>query len=326
MNILFVTSTRIGDAVLSTGLLGHLIETCPEARITVACGQAAAPLFEAAPKVVRRIVLVKRRAAFHWLKLWRECVTTRWDLVVDLRGSALSYVLLTKRRHVLRPRAADGHRVQGLATVLGLEEPPAPRVWTGSEHEAAAAAFLPDGGPILGLGPTANWRGKTWRAENFAALVARLTGPTGILPEARVVVFGAANERELAQPVLDAIPGGRLIDLVGKVDLPTAAAALRRCALFIGNDSGLMHLAAAAGVPTLGLFGPSREEHYAPWGACTAVVRTRASYEELHNRRCERPDYETLMDGLDVGSVETAANELWRRCAAAHTAARRIDG
>ncbi len=314
MNILFVTSTRIGDAVLATGLLGHLIETYPNSRITLACGPAAAPLFAAAPNVVRRIVLVKRRASLHWFDLWRACVTSWWDLVVDLRGSAIAYLLPARARRVYRRRAGSEHRIHELARVLGLAEPPEPRVWTTPEQDAEAARLVPNGGPVLALGPTANWRGKIWRAENFAALVGRLTAADAILPGARVAVFGAPHERPTARPLLDAIPAERLIDLVGAVDLPTAAAALRRCALYIGNDSGLMHLAAAAGAPTLGLFGPSRAEHYTPWGRRTAAVRTAVAYDDLFPPGFDHRTTDTLMDSLSVDAAEHAAVELWRRC------------
>jgi len=60
--------------------------------------------------------------------------------------------------------------------------------------------------------------------------------------------------------------------LVGELAVPEAAAVLARCALFVGNDSGLMHLSAATGTPTLGLFGPSRVEEYAPAGRYTATA------------------------------------------------------
>ena len=84
--------------------------------------------------------------------------------------------------------------------------------------------------------------------------------------------------------------------------------------MFIGNDSGLMHLAAASGIPTLGLFGPSPERRYRPWGAHAAVVRTVQSYEELIGA----PDFDhrrsaTLMDGLDVAAAVAAAQDLWRQ-------------
>lgn len=77
----------------------------------------------------------------------------------------------------------------------------------------------------------------------------------------------------MAAPVLAAL-GERAVDLVGNLSLPEVAAVLSRCVLFVGNDSGLMHLSAAAGTPTLGLFGPTRVEEYAPAGrhAATAVA------------------------------------------------------
>ena len=284
MNVLFVGSTRIGDAVLTTGLLADLIERHADARITIACGPLAMPLFAAMPQVVRRIPVVKRAASLHWLDLWRRCCPTRWDLVVDMRGSALAYLLAARRRMVYRRGDGNAHRLVDLARAFGLPEPPAPRIWTSPENEAEAARLVPDGGPVLALGPTANWLGKIWRAENFAALIDRLTAPDGILPDARVAVFAAAAERALAQPVLDAVPAGCLIDLIGAVDLTTAAAALSRCDLYVGNDSGLMHIAAAAGAPTLGLFGRAGPRTTRP-GVRAAPSRVLAS----PMRNCFRP-------------------------------------
>ncbi|MDE8346921.1 MAG: glycosyltransferase family 9 protein, partial [Acidocella sp.] len=69
---------------------------------------------------------------------------------------------------------------------------------------------------------------------------------------------------------LAALPGA--INLTGTLTLTEAAACLRRATIFIGNDSGLMHLAAAAGTPTLGLFGRSRVNEYAPAGPVTATA------------------------------------------------------
>jgi ADP-heptose:LPS heptosyltransferase len=70
--------------------------------------------------------------------------------------------------------------------------------------------------------------------------------------------------------VLAALPGA--IDLAGRLTLPEASACLARVALFVGNDSGLMHLAAASGAPTLGLFGPTPAHEYSPAGPHTAVA------------------------------------------------------
>ena len=301
--------------VLSSGLLDHLLRTHPHAQVTVACGPLAAPLFVAAPRVERIIALEKRRWNGHWIRLWFDTVPTRWDLIVDLRRSAVAWLLASGKRAVLPRARPDEHRVVQIARALDLgDAPPAPRLWSSADDKEAANRLLPGGAPVLGIGPTANWAGKTWRAERFAELVARLIGPRGILPRARVAVFGSTSERAMAHPVLASVPEAGRIDLVGNHSLPTVCECLRHCVFYVGNDSGLMHMAAAAGVPTLGLFGPSHTTHYAPWGTHTAHVRTTLSYNAL----VRGPGYDhrttdTLMDSLSVDMAAAAARRLWRR-------------
>jgi lipopolysaccharide heptosyltransferase III len=316
MHILFVSATRIGDAVLSTGLLSYLVERHPDARFTIAAGPVAAPLFEAVPRLERVIVVEKRRYGLHWLRLYAGVVGRRWDLVVDIRGSALAYLLIARERRVRGKGAREEPRVIQLGRLFGVDPPPAPRLWTLPKHDAAAARLVPPGGPVLAIGPAANWRGKTWRSERFAELARRLTAPVGLMPGACVAVLAAAHERDQAAPVLAAIAPERRIDLVGRTDLLTAAAALKRCALFVGNDTGLMHMAAAMGVPTVGLFGPSPASHYAPWGPRTAVAQTERPWRSLMSA----PDFDhrtsdTLMDGLSVDAAEAAVRGLWQRLA-----------
>jgi heptosyltransferase-3 len=165
---------------------------------------------------------------------------------------------------------------------------------------------------VLAIGPAANWPAKQWRAERFAELAARLTAAAGPLPGSRVAVLAAAHERELAEPVLAALPPGRRIDLVGRVDLLTAAAVLRRCAMFIGNDTGLMHIAAASRTPTLGLFGPSPVAQYAPWGRRAAWVCSADPPEAMFGPGFDHRTTGTLMDGLSVDAAEAAARRLWQ--------------
>jgi len=268
MRILFVTSNRVGDAVLSTGLLDHLIHRHPNARITVVCGRVAEQLFLRMPNRAATIVLDKRPYGLHWPPLWASVATTLWDLVVDIRGSALSWMVPTRRRAVWRRR--PGPKIAELAAVLGLSPPPLPVVWTAAADEARAQALLPASAPVIALGPTANWAPKTWPADRFAALFQALRA--GPLPGARPAVFAGPGdaERTMAAPLLAALPDA--IDLAGCLTLPEAAACLARATLYIGNDSGLMHLAAAAGAPTLGLFGPTPVAEYAPVGRRAATA------------------------------------------------------
>jgi len=318
MTILFITSNRLGDAVLSTGLLGHLLEASPSPRVWVACGAVPAPLFAAAPGVERVLPLIKRRWAGHWRDLWRACVPIRWRLVVDLRNTPVSRLLWASRRVGLPAVQPDQHKVAQLGATLGLAPPPAPRLWLPDTVQARAAGLIPAGPPVLALAPAAAWIGKTWPADRFIDLARRLTAADGILPGARLAVLGGEAERPALIPLLAALatatPAGTAIDLVGHVDPLTAAACLARCAMFIGNDSGVMHLAAAVGIPTLGLFGPSPPTRYAPWGPRCAVVTTTRSYEELTGG----PDFHHLkprswMDGLSVDVAQEAAHGLWAR-------------
>jgi ADP-heptose:LPS heptosyltransferase len=219
------------------------------------------------PRLDRLILMEKRRDRRHWLPLWAAAAFTHWDLVVDIRASALSYLVPARRR--ARMRRGTGPKIAQLASVLGLSPPPLPVAWTAPADEARAASLLPPG-PLLILAPTANWTGKIWPAERFGELGRALLA--GKLAGAAVAVMAGPGsaERDLAAPVLAAFPAA--IDLVGRLSLPEAAACLRRASLFIGNDSGLMHLAAAAGAPTLGLFGPTPAGEYAPAGRLAAAV------------------------------------------------------
>lgn len=312
MRILFVTASRIGDAVLSTGLLAHMAETWPQARFTVACGAAAADLFRPMPFVERVIPMVKRKRAGHWLDLWRATCGTWWSRVVDLRGSAIGYVLPTFHRHVLKSSWEPKHRLVHLSSVLGLPQPLPPRLWNSPAQVDHAARLIPDG-PVLALGPGANWGAKQWPAESFAEVMNVLTGADGLLPGAHVAVFGAESERASLAPLLGAVPPGRLVDLVGRLDLATVHACLGRSSLFIGNDSGLMHVAAASGVPTLGLFGPSSEVFYGPFGAKCRSVRGPRSFEDIcHAADFDHRSQDCMMRDLTPARVVEAATGLWR--------------
>lgn len=282
MNVLFITASRLGDAVLSTGLLDHIIRAYPEARITIACGALPASLFEGMPGLVRIIPMRKKKFHGHWLDLWKQVIGTRWDMVVDLRDSAVSRLVRAEKRYIFSKNIdRNRHKVEQAAAVMALDYVPAPRIWVTGTQQKQAEELIPPGGPVLGVGPTANWIGKTWPAERFIEVIAYITGAEGPLPAARVAVFAAPGEEDEARKVLASVPPARQIDVIAKTDPGTAAAALARCAFYIGNDSGLMHCAAAAGVPTVGLFGPSYPHLYRPWGAHTAYAQTPESFDQL---------------------------------------------
>ena len=294
MRILFITSSRIGDAVISCGILERLRLEHPGARFTIACGTVAEGVFTRFPALDRLIVFEKEGYDLHWLKLWARTALHLWDLVVDVRGSGISLFLPTRRRKILRGGRRPGRRYVQLADAFGFIPAPLPVAWTAPADDAKAAALL-GGGPVIAFGPTANWDGKIWPPERFVELYHALAAK---IPGARPAIFGGPGEAEArrAAPVLAALPDA--INLVGNLSLPEAAACLRRAKIFIGNDSGLMHLAAAAGTPTLGLFGRSKANEYAPAGPRTAIAVAPG------------PEGEAPMQGLNVDAVLEAACSL----------------
>lgn len=308
--ILFITYSRIGDAVLSTGALDLLVRRHPHARVTVACSPLTAPLFTHHPNLERIIALRKRRHLGHWRDLWKAAFPVRWDLVVDLRRSAISWLLLARQRLVADKGQRGEHRLTTLARLFDAPVSLAPTYWVDADARARADALLGPHRPVVAVAPTANARAKVWPAANYAALIRRLIGPEGPLADSTVLVTGGPGERELARHVLDALPEAQRIDAVG-LDLPTTAAAFARCGLYVGNDSGLTHLAAAVGTPTVALFGPTDPAEYGPTAPTSRVVRTPEDPQTLQARARSAPaEVDRLMANLTVDDVERSIRDL----------------
>lgn len=312
--ILYITATRIGDAVLASGPLDHLAKIHPEAHITVACGPLAAPLFRAAPGVAEVIVMAKRPGGGHWIDLWRRTAARQWDLVVDMRGSLTSWFLRAGERRINRrkPGHVHRHRVIEAAAVLGLDPAPAPRLWLDDAARERAQALLPGDAPILALSPAAAAPFKEWAPDRFAAVAQALTGPGGALEGARIALLGGPGDEARTAAVAAGITSAPVIDLAGRLGILETGACLARAALFIGNDSGLMHMAAAAGAPTLGLFGPTDEGVYGPWGDNARSVRAGAGVSEAERARLRTADA-SLMGCLPAETVVEAATALLAR-------------
>lgn len=125
---------------------------------------------------------------------------------------------------------------------------------------AAATRQLP-GGRWLALAPGANWPGKVWPLEHHRVLLDELRTHFDA-----IIVLGDPGDK-VATDTLAACSPLPVADLGGATNLRQAAAAMASATLFLGNDSGLGHLAAAVGTPTLTLFGPGEPERYHPWGS-----------------------------------------------------------
>ncbi len=308
MKILFITSTRIGDAVLSTGILNHLIQTHDDADITLVCGPLPATMFEGFPKVSNIIALKKQKRHGHWIELWKQISKIKWDIVVDLRNSAVSRLIRSKQRYIFGNHIDKSlHKVAQAAQMLGVSDIPAPTLYFTAEQNKFAKNILKDfeGERIIAVGPTANWVGKTWEAEKFIKTIEWLRSSEGLYPDAPVAIFAAPGEEAQANIVYNSLPKDKRINVIAQGNPGQVAATLSYCHFYLGNDSGLMHIAAACNIPTVGVFGPSFPHLYAPWGTHTAYAQTPETFDELINFDGYDPKTltHTLMKTLSVENV-----------------------
>ena len=312
--ILFITSTRIGDAVINSGVLDYLVRTRPDARFTIACGKLAQPLLEHTPRLDRIIIVNKKPLGFHWFGLWRRIVGTKWDLVIDMRGSAIAALIRADVRKTLRSTKIPMHKVREAAGVMRLEPIPAPKIHVPDDAVARAAKLIPGGRNVLAVCPSASLPFKMWPGDRFADLVVRLVSPGGPMAGAQVAIFGGPGDEPHSKPIHEALPDAGVLDLTGKLYLTDVAACLARARLFVGNDSGVMHISAAMGTPTLGLFGPSDERLYGPYGDQCAIVRGARNFDTIQG---ETPNWKahpsSLLMDLSTDAAFEAATRLLER-------------
>lgn len=253
MSNLFILPTFLGDMILTTGA----IEALKDEPATIISGPVTAPLFEDLPHLERLIVIKKKPWKGHWLDMWKETHKTSWNNVVDFKSSSFAWSLKANNRYRWTHTTAEVHKVFQITNFLKSQKTLAPTLWFSEER---LARVKPER-PVFAVAPVPGWKGKMWPIENFVTLC---TTFCKTYPEAQVAVFCAPNEKPLVQPLLDALPNDQCIDTIGG-HLLDSSALIKSSRLFIGNDSGLMHLSAAVKTPTIALFGPSNEDIYGPW-------------------------------------------------------------
>jgi ADP-heptose:LPS heptosyltransferase len=288
MRILIITSARFADAVNCTGVIEQLRLQHRHARFTIACGASSGSLFAHFPNLERLVLIDKGNRDFRQFHVWRKLVTTSWDLTIDIRGSDITRFMLSSRRKIIKGDRA-GRQYKPLSSALDISPPPLPHIWTNPADHAEAERLLPNGAPIIGLCPTAAEKRKMWPAERYAELFRRLAKS---IPGARAAVFASPSdaERYICADLMSALPGA--INLSRNLAIPLLAACSKRLALLVANDSGMPHISAAAGAPTLSLFTSPRSDTFAPVGPHTAAVVATA---ELSDRPMEMLAVDTVL-------------------------------
>lgn len=326
--ILLVRPDHLGDVLLSRPAIDALATTLPHARITVAVGPWGRPAL--GRQVSHRVLLCPfpgfaraRLGLFrpyvlllHYAALLRRherhdmAVLLRPDhwwgaLLVALAGIPIRVGYRTEETApfltVALPAMPDRHVAEQAAELAcaaarcaGRDLRPIARGLPASATEAdrgrvaalLAAAGMPGQRPVMVLHPGAGSPLKAWPLERFAATGSEVARAIG----ASLAITGSASERPMAQRLCALLPHGTL-NLAGMLSWGELEALLAHAALVVGVDSGPLHLAVAAGTPSVALFGPADPAQFGPWGP---GARHRVVVADLPCRPCRRLDYCTI--------------------------------
>jgi ADP-heptose:LPS heptosyltransferase len=309
--ILVLAPDDVADAVMTSGVIARLHAEVPNAAFTIVAGPKSAPLFRELPSLERQ-VLERRRGVWSSLNLWRRLRRRRWGLILDPTGGGMAGWLAAQRKAVAKPRDQAGlHKVERAARLLAIEdEPPPPCLFVSEHTRARSRELVGDDRPLLAVAPAADWVGAGWPVERMARAMVQLLSEDGPLSGGRLMVVGTPEDRPLAEELRRTISRARTVDLAGEADPLIVYAALSMARLYIGPAGGFTQMAAAAGAPTLGLYGPNDEAIEGPWGDKARTVRGPRGLKAIHAADPTLSQQVCHLLDLTVDQVVAAARDL----------------
>jgi len=330
-NILIIKLRYIGDVLLATPTLRAIKAARPDARVTMMVNRGTEDVLSGNPDLDEIVVLDKGSLAAQW-RLIAGLRRRRFDTVIDLtdgdRSAFLSWISGAPVRigfndehrwrgrcytQVVQPVPGVRHRIdrdleslKPMSIQAGSKDP---QLWLTPEEANSADQLLNQLGiqrsqSIVILQPGARYWFKAWPPERFAELADCLTAQYGC----QVLIGGSDQDIDLAQKIRQMAKSSPII-MAGRTTIKQFAAIAEKSALFVGSDSGAMHIASAVGTPVVALFGPSSPREWGPRGGPVEVL-----YKELDCRSCFHPTCtrgeENCMRLITVQEVCAAAQRI----------------
>lgn len=322
----------IGDTAMALPALDAARRHWPGARLGVIVHERARPLLEGHP-AIDRFHSVPGRGRIGWRAALSELRTARYDLGLLLahsfssalhlflagvperigrRGDGRDWLLTRRLPPVDHVTPMPGQFLDVIAAA-GYRGPMPPMRWVPGPAEVAAAdRWLREHGAVgrdlVAIAPgAAHGPAKRWPPDRFGSLAVQLAAATGTL----VLVFGTPVEAPIVEAVVAS--GGSSARAVLDLPLRPAAALLSRCRLLVANDSGLLHVARAAGVPVVGLYGSTTPEWSGPAPEEGDAITLRLPCSPCFARTCPRRDRPNeCFEAIEVAPVLAAARRRWR--------------
>ena len=351
MKILLIRLRLIGDVVFTTPAIAALRHHYQSASITYLVEEAAEPVVRHNPHLTETLVAERPRGlrrVLYDLRLARRLRRARFDLVIDFHGGPRSAWLtwatgapqrigydlpgrawayttrLPWTRALVPPRHSVENQSDLLAPLIGVTRPdrecapvemPEDPAGARSVNERLSAAGVTEQTSIIVIHVSAGNPFRRWPAEHFAQVAASLAGPDS---SRRIIITSGPSESEAADSIASqaqarAGPASSRIVRCGEFDLSELRALVGRAALFIGGDSGPLHIAATTNVPVVALFGPTLPERSMPWrGAKSGAIAIDAGQlpcRPCHQRHCQPGDFRCLTT-IGPERVVAAAEQL----------------
>jgi ADP-heptose:LPS heptosyltransferase len=278
--ILVLAFCDVARALSVSGVIARLKREMPQARITLATTPIIASLFEDDDSIAEIQALDGAIFNLRSLGSLTELSRRRWGLCIDLGPSMLARMMKAKLRFSFNPNDSEPLLRQMCAHLNLPEAEVLPSLRISPVRRAKAQALAGKGPPYIVMAPGAGWIGRRWPTERFAVLATRLVGPGGLFAGRRLVVLGAPSARDTLMAMSLATTRAQVVICDPERDALTACAVLRDAGLFVGNDEIWLQLAGAAGIPTIGLYGPS-DTAGAPPGPHVQAVRGPRTLEDI---------------------------------------------
>ena len=331
IEILVVQTAFLGDAVLTTPILSALKNALPSCRVTLLCTPETKDVFTENKNMDEILVMDKKGKDRSVISLWKwgHYLRGKYDIAILPHRSFRSALLtalagIPKRVGFANSQGRmfltdlvdfdwkmhDAERNLRLLEPLGIRGVMSPvQVNSSADWRALACAHgLNENVPWVGMNPGSVWATKRWLPEGFASVADDLIREM----KCHVLLFGSEKDRPAVEAVASHMKETP-VNLCGKTDLKVLTAMIARCRLFVTNDSGPMHLASAALVPVVAIFGPTtRELGFFPYGPKSTVVELDLPCRpcSLHGgRECPLNHFKCMRD-LTPEMVLKACREL----------------
>lgn len=333
--VLVIRLRSIGDTVLATASLDALRRFLPDAQIDVLLESWVAPVLEGFD-AVDNVITVERASTTSRARVARRLRSLHYDVAYNLHGGTTATLLMraagAKHRvgyssyqysRLLNHAAPPPDELWGTAKTHSVEQQLALLGWTGvpvsdrpptrlnvTEQAAKSiarrlrAAAVDEAKPLALIHPAAAFDTKQWATMNFARVAEELS-ERGFT----CVAIAAPNESQVVGALLE--NSSASINAFTDLSLPEVTALAARSRLFVGNDSGIAHIAAAVRVPSVVIFGSSNVAHWRPWTTAPAeVVREELPCQPCPGYTCSEFDAPECIRRVTVERVTAAIERV----------------